>query len=168
MQLFDISTTVDPSYIISLIRKLLPSNVGNGHVDGRDVPSKKLNADPVEESTDSLSGDRVLSSPKHNFKAMDVVDCADRSYCEGEAEDPCSKLEQADVSAGEEAWEEYGCVLWDLAASVTHAELMVLKFDLLWILLYFLFFLLKFMFRIIHLGLSCFIKQLLHVQIMKK
>lgn len=146
MQLFDISTTVDPSYIISLIRKLLPSNVGNGHVDGRDVPSKKLNADPVEESTDSLSGDRVLSSPKHNFKAMDVVDCADRSYCEGEAEDPCSKLEQADVSAGEEAWEEYGCVLWDLAASVTHAELMVLKFDLLWILLYFLFFLLKFMF----------------------
>lgn len=29
------------------------------------------------------------------------------------------------VPAGEEAWEEYGCVIWDLAASRTHAELMV-------------------------------------------
>ncbi|XP_031281745.1 uncharacterized protein LOC116140246 [Pistacia vera] len=110
-ELFDISTTVDPSYIISLIRKLLPTNVGNGHAD---------------ESTDSLSGDGVLSSPKHYFKAMDVVDGADRSsYFEGEAEDPCSKLEKAGLSAGEEAWEEHGCVLWDLTASVTHAELMV-------------------------------------------
>ncbi|KAJ0084708.1 hypothetical protein Patl1_30525 [Pistacia atlantica] len=125
-ELFDISTTVDPSYIISLIRKLLPTNVGTGHADGCDVPSKRLNADPMEKSTDSLSGDGVLSSPKHYFKAMDVVDVGDRSsYFEGEAEDPCSKLEKAGVSAGEEAWEEHGCVLWDLTASVTHAELMV-------------------------------------------
>ena len=59
LQVFNVSTTVDPSYVISLIRKLIPGD-----------------------SDESLK-------------------------------------------AGEEAWEECGCVLWDLAASKTHAELMV-------------------------------------------
>jgi hypothetical protein len=34
------------------------------------------------------------------------------------------------VLSGEEAWEEYGCILWDLSASKTNAELMVLKVPL--------------------------------------
>lgn len=29
-------------------------------------------------------------------------------------------------SVGDDSWEEHGCVLWDLATSRTHAELMVL------------------------------------------
>lgn len=62
VQFFDLSTTVDPSYIISLIRKLLPSSSSASHTH---------------------SGDE------------------------------------------EEAWEESGCILWDLAASKTHAQLMV-------------------------------------------
>ncbi|KAJ7947916.1 Protein saal1 [Quillaja saponaria] len=73
-ELFEISTTVDPSYIISLVRKLVPSL---------------------------------------NFLIN-----------EEENEDLCNRL-RSGVTVGEEAWEEYGCVLWDLAASKTHAELMV-------------------------------------------
>ncbi|XP_022730759.1 protein saal1 isoform X2 [Durio zibethinus] len=72
-ELFDISTTVDPSYVISLIRKLLPVDSRNG-----------------EDEKDSRHGG-----------------------------------ENARLSAGEEVWEECGCVLWDLAANQTHAELMV-------------------------------------------
>ncbi|XP_021279279.1 protein SAAL1 isoform X3 [Herrania umbratica] len=72
-ELFDISTTVDPSYVISLIRKLLPLDARNG-----------------EDEEDSGRGG-----------------------------------ENARVSAGEVVWEECGCVLWDLAANQTHAELMV-------------------------------------------
>ena len=30
------------------------------------------------------------------------------------------------MSVGDEAWEEHGCILWDLAASKTHAHLMVI------------------------------------------
>nr|BAF36360.1 hypothetical protein [Ipomoea trifida] len=37
----------------------------------------------------------------------------------------CCESTKKGSSAGEEAWEEYGCILWDLAASKTHAEFMV-------------------------------------------
>ncbi|XP_076935608.1 uncharacterized protein LOC143602354 [Bidens hawaiensis] len=68
-ELFDISTTVDPSYIISLIRKLLPP-------------------------------------------AMSATSTNDQE-------------KNASPSVGDVCWEEYGCVLWDLATSRTHAEFMV-------------------------------------------
>ncbi|XP_027773633.1 protein saal1 isoform X2 [Solanum pennellii] len=45
----------------------------------------------------------------------------DKFYCQNERED---------VAVGEEAWEEFGCILWDLAASKTHAEFMVENFAL--------------------------------------
>ena len=43
----------------------------------------------------------------------------------GECQDTGDGIEHSGVSVGEDAWEEYGCILWDLAASKTHAELMV-------------------------------------------
>ncbi|XP_014621517.1 protein saal1-like isoform X2 [Glycine soja] len=43
----------------------------------------------------------------------------------GECQDTGDGIEHSSVSVGEDAWEEYGCILWDLAASKTHAELMV-------------------------------------------
>lgn len=129
-QLFDIPTSVDPSYIISLIRKLLPTNVKNDHnscgVDGDNGPNEGSKIDLIEESASSSPKDRVRGSPDHNSEAMDVVNGFEKSsYQDGDDENLCRKVEKPGVSAGEEVWEEYGCVLWDLAASRNHAELMV-------------------------------------------
>ncbi|KAL5763883.1 hypothetical protein ACOSP7_016245 [Xanthoceras sorbifolium] len=127
-ELFDISTTVDPSYIISLIRKLLPTHLKNGHngLGDCDATREEWKIDNMEESATSLSKDRVSSSLNHDSEAMGIVYGFDKSSCQGgEGEDSYSKLEKPGVSAGEEAWEEYGCILWDLAASRDHAELMV-------------------------------------------
>ncbi|CAN6934483.1 unnamed protein product [Brassica oleracea] len=77
--LFDLDTTVDPSYVISLIRKLLPVDSGNEFVD---AASK---GDP--ENMDIGSN--------HNESTSEEKDKASSSV--------------------EEAWEEHGCVLWDLA-----------------------------------------------------
>lgn len=134
MQLFDISTTVDPSYIISLIRKLLPtdaSNNGNSH--GFDACIGQVaNTDHVEGSAASVSGQEVLSSSDHKSEGMDIVeDCGKHARLEGEDEESCHRFDRPSVSAGEEAWEECGCILWDLAASKANAELMVIKFPLL-------------------------------------
>ncbi|KAF1882700.1 hypothetical protein Lal_00002880 [Lupinus albus] len=99
-EFFDLSTTVDPSYIISLIRKLLPS-ASNSNKGSLTQNNEK------EELTKSSS------------KNMDVDDCGEFSH-----------QDSGSVSIGEEVWEECGCVLWDLAASKTHAELMVENFIL--------------------------------------
>lgn len=78
LQLFNISTTVDPSYIISLIRKLLPEQTNN-HLD----------------SVTQVSNENKCHDQQHNV--------------------------------GNDSWEEYGCILWDLATSKTHAEFMVTR-----------------------------------------
>ncbi|KAL0668946.1 hypothetical protein Bca4012_031650 [Brassica carinata] len=77
-ELFDLDTTVDPSYVISLIRKLLP--VDSGDPENMDIGGN------------------------HNESTSEEKDKASSSV--------------------EEAWKEHGCVLWDLAASETHADLM--------------------------------------------
>lgn len=132
-QLFDISTTVDPSFIISLIRKLLPTNVKNDHnscgVGGDNGPSEASKTDFMEESASSPPKDRVLCAPDHKIEAVDFVNGHEKSsYQDRDDENLCRELEKPGLSAGGEVWEEYGCVLWDLAASRTHAELMVLEY----------------------------------------
>ncbi|XP_040375401.1 uncharacterized protein LOC112167999 isoform X5 [Rosa chinensis] len=102
-ELFDISTTVDPSYVISLIRKLLPANGSNNPNYRGDVscgPVQGLNVDDMEKSALTRSG--VPPPSTDTSESMEI-----------------------NVPVGEEAWEEYGCILWDLSASKTHAELMV-------------------------------------------
>lgn len=120
-ELFDISTTVDPSYIISLIRKLLPPNgsnlrnsYGNGDDDG-DASVTKMD--------ESDAGDEVLSSSGTVSKSQDI-EVADGSNKLAD-EDACPRLEQHISSSEEKVWEEYGCILWDLSANKSHAELMV-------------------------------------------
>ncbi|XVF69061.1 hypothetical protein PTKIN_Ptkin11bG0050800 [Pterospermum kingtungense] len=109
-ELFDISTTVDPSYVISLIRKLLPVDAKNG--DNSEICGTKCN-------------DEVGSS-KDDCKSMETVDDFSKSDLQGgDEEDSHGGEENNRASAGEEVWEECGCVLWDLAANQTHAELMV-------------------------------------------
>ncbi|KAF3683724.1 hypothetical protein FXO37_01693 [Capsicum annuum] len=95
-ELFDITTTVDPSYIISLIRKLLPENVKHG--DQSCCIDKSENMKNVETFVEQSVDDKLYS-----------------------------QNEREGVAAGEDAWEEFGCILWDLAASKTHAEFMVFR-----------------------------------------
>ncbi|KAK8697770.1 hypothetical protein V6N13_113907 [Hibiscus sabdariffa] len=114
-ELFDISTTVDPSYVISLIRKLLPvaqKSGGNTEILG------------------SNCIDEVVNSSNDNCKRMEIFDDSTESVFRVEGDGDLREGESAGVSAGEEVWEECGCVLWDLAANQTHAELMVQNFVL--------------------------------------
>ncbi|KAK4440662.1 protein saal1 [Sesamum alatum] len=113
---FDISTTVDPSYVIALIRKLLPSDIKDGEHDIR-------------------SG-LICEQPKAEGRKEDAVDLPENG---GEAEamessENYGKLDRPQHrsddhnqggSAREETWEECGCILWDLAASEDHAQFMV-------------------------------------------
>jgi hypothetical protein len=130
MQLFDISTTVDPSYIISLIRKLLPTDASNdGNSQGFDACVAR--SDHVEGSAASVSGNGVLNSSDNKAEGMDIVEDCGNARQGGEDEESCHGFDRPGILAGEEVWEECGCILWDLAASKANAELMVLKFSLL-------------------------------------
>ncbi|KNA21993.1 hypothetical protein SOVF_038050 isoform A [Spinacia oleracea] len=127
-EIFDISTTVDPRYIISLIRKLLPADERQG--------DDLLGLSVWNNSTQRSDADQIVdgaSSPKRNSGLNNL---------NGDLETMESQpvgLEQPSRSAGpddndtglpkktarEEVWEECGCVLWDLAANKEHAEYMV-------------------------------------------
>lgn len=128
-ELFDLPTTVDPSYIISLIRKLLPPNQTynscSSGVDGNN--SQKSSSDSIEEKRAPLDNTRVQDSANDFAETMDVIDDNKESACEEgkvDGESGCGNgLPKA--STLEEVWEGNGCILWDLAASQTHAELMV-------------------------------------------
>ncbi|KAL5580210.1 hypothetical protein UlMin_012652 [Ulmus minor] len=128
-ELFNISTTVDPSYIISLIRKLLPIKVTSKDaslIDASDAPNQGSSVDDTAGCAVSLSRDRVMhSSISKNMEIVD--DSRESASVERVSNESSQGVEKSDhnVSVGEQAWEEYGCVLWDLAASKTHAELMV-------------------------------------------
>ncbi|XP_050211722.1 uncharacterized protein LOC126661880 isoform X2 [Mercurialis annua] len=131
-ELFDISTTIDPSYIISLIRKLIPNGASNDQnsyqVDAGDaVYGKESNADYMEECGNEASPyrEQAQKSVENGAEKMKSVDDVDSSCQDGEDEESLCRLEQPHNIAGEDVWEEFGCVLWDLAASRTHAELMV-------------------------------------------
>lgn len=129
LQLFDITTTVDPSYVISLIRKLLPTDATATHKLHDNgaccVHTQGSNIDKMEENE---STDSHWCSSRDVSGRMEIVDVHKSAPGERESEDPYNGVEHTghDVYAGEEVWEEYGCILWDLAASKTHAELMVL------------------------------------------
>lgn len=98
--------------------------------DGDSAPNEGSKIDVMEESVSSSPKDRVQGFPDHNSEDMDVVNGFEKSsYQDGDDENLCRKVEQPGVPA-EEVWEEYGCVLWDLAASRNHAELMVLELTL--------------------------------------
>ncbi|XWS71532.1 hypothetical protein CRYUN_Cryun03dG0146000 [Craigia yunnanensis] len=110
-ELFDISTTVDTSYVISLIRKLLAVDAKN--VDNTEIQESNCN-------------DEVASFSNANCKSTEIVDDFSKSDFHGEdEEDSLHGGENARVSAGKEVWEECGRVLWDIAANQTRAELMV-------------------------------------------
>ncbi|XP_024961792.1 uncharacterized protein LOC112502174 isoform X2 [Cynara cardunculus var. scolymus] len=98
-ELFDISTTVDPSYVISLIRKLLPPT---------------MNA--------ASTSDRVSGC---DFASQGTNDIDRSNEQEGTDDNSNDREKQVGPAVGDDSWEEHGCILWDLATSRTHAELMV-------------------------------------------
>ncbi|XP_057955581.1 uncharacterized protein LOC131149283 isoform X2 [Malania oleifera] len=129
-ELFDVSTTVDPSYLISLIRKLLPSNIrssnNSSEVDACDALTLGSTIDHMEESIPSPARDKAPYSPNNKTEPMGTLNDFDEFTCQdGSDEGLCHKFQHSNGSAGEQAWEEFGCILWDLAVSRTHAEFMV-------------------------------------------
>ena len=106
MQFFDLSTTVDPSYIISLIRKLLPLDSASRR-SLSEVASHGTNQGEEERGaapSSSVSSDENLKSSKNKSENMDVDVSGEISR--GECQDTGDGIEHSSVSVGEDAWEE--------------------------------------------------------------
>ncbi|KAL3850351.1 hypothetical protein ACJIZ3_012233 [Penstemon smallii] len=118
-ELFDISTTVDPSYVISLIRKLIPSDVKD---DETALQSGLLCEEPNTEGV----ADNSISMPENGGEdeAMEYSE----NYGKVDGPGATNDNQNRGGSKREETWEECGCILWDLAASEDHAQLMVQNF----------------------------------------
>lgn len=156
LQLFDISTTIDPSYIISLIRKLLPHGE-NASVHGSEHCVEQ-HKDPISDYEVPNSGDGRSGSmeslveldglghhkfsvdghgEKVNHEFLEVGNCKNDPCVDEMADHECGfshdDSDSRGVSAQGDQWEESGCILWDLAANESHAEFMVLEFLLFFI-----------------------------------
>ncbi|GAB2234803.1 hypothetical protein Droror1_Dr00004069 [Drosera rotundifolia] len=121
-ELFDIQTTVDPGYIISLIRRLLPSVERHHYTQGSDHgddPSGKSENDLAEDDVATLSRNSAESSVCDGAISVDIGNIDHLRSPKSQATGVESRL------AREEVWEESGCILWDLAANKSHAEFMV-------------------------------------------
>ncbi|KAM0874658.1 hypothetical protein ACQ4PT_037332 [Festuca glaucescens] len=99
-ELLDDTTTVDPSYTISLIRKLIPKG-SNLEKEFSDKQS------PNADDGDSVQPDNKDPSEKSDKQS------------------PYSDDGEATLPEYKDQWEECGCILWDLAASEPQAELMI-------------------------------------------
>lgn len=133
MQLFDVSTTVDPSYVISLIRKLLPpcstsSIVTRENEDKTCDSVVELEGECMEEGGLSKPENEVADVCNDEYDSLDTVNAVGEVGGRDACDERSSSQDKHEVAAvGEKAWEEYGCVLWDLAANETHAEFMVIN-----------------------------------------
>lgn len=130
VQSFDISTTVDPGYVISLIRKLLPSD--GEHANGTGLVTEELRAEGIVDDPMNLPEnggeaeglvDDPMNLPENGGEAEAMDSSENHDTLEGQ--NPPNNYQNEDRSAGEQTWEECGCILWDLAASEDHAQFMV-------------------------------------------
>ncbi|CAH9072777.1 unnamed protein product [Cuscuta europaea] len=118
-ELFDLSTTVDPAYVISLIRKLLPTEVKVGGASGE----QKTEELTTTSASSFENGEGMQTN--HENKSLDVVNDFNKAETVNGFDGVlCRESTKKGSTAGEDAWEEYGCILWDLAASKTHADFM--------------------------------------------
>ncbi|XP_020591929.1 protein saal1 [Phalaenopsis equestris] len=131
------TTTVDPSYIISLIRKLLPNNINKQSLnlsetskvcpleenkEAESISSKKLldtEARCEGSINDHFGGQSYSSAPIYNGIGADSI-----------KEDTGSDDQETGFIDEVNTWEDSGCILWDLSTSRTHAEFMVNNFML--------------------------------------
>ncbi|KAK8942526.1 hypothetical protein KSP39_PZI008798 [Platanthera zijinensis] len=145
------TTTVDPSYIISLIRKLLPDNTSTlksseyvacsssaetskicsveENISGKFNHVKKI-AD-IEDNSNAgphdIVYDRYVGSIEHHFYDQTYSSSAISNGMtpNSRKEETGSYDHETRFLHKENAWEDSGCILWDLSASSTHAEFMV-------------------------------------------
>lgn len=152
-ELCDTSTTVDPSYIISLMRKLLP-------LDLEKQPQKDENNTNSIQVSQIGSLEQDLTKDCNGMKKTMATKALDdytsgrnlvddfRDKCEdpyndkkhssdanlnhgmnqefgGEERTGVSDTGKTDISLKNDPWEDSGCILWDLSASETHADFMV-------------------------------------------
>lgn len=135
------ASTVDPCFVIQLIRTLLPgSREASGNVSGQEtsanLPGQESSATlPGRESGQESSQEAVQDAeqgpgqgPEQKSGRKHEEACEEEAYTEPEGgprhEDseagPASEAEAEDRRV-----EEAGCVLWDLSMSQDHASLMV-------------------------------------------
>uniref|UniRef100_A0ACD6A7T9 Uncharacterized protein n=1 Tax=Avena sativa TaxID=4498 RepID=A0ACD6A7T9_AVESA len=105
-ELLDDTTTVDPSYTISLIRKLIPKG---SNLDKEFSDKQSVNSDDGESS----QPDNKAPSEKSDKQGFPE----ERSVSSNGGESTLPEYK--------DQWEECGCILWDLAASEPQAELMI-------------------------------------------
>ncbi|WOG95933.1 hypothetical protein DCAR_0415262 [Daucus carota subsp. sativus] len=131
-ELFDVLTTVDPSYVISLIRKLLPPRTTSSVVTCEngdktcDTVVLEAEGECMEEGGSLRQENEVQDVCNDEHESMETVNAFGEAGGPGASDERLSEQDKHEVAlVGEKAWEEYGCILWDLAANRTHAELMV-------------------------------------------
>ncbi|PIA54867.1 hypothetical protein AQUCO_00901041v1 [Aquilegia coerulea] len=128
-EIFDTRTTVDPSYIISLIRNLLPHNVKNLHpLHGENDRNAFVGElETGIRDTVQTSSPGVLSIVNNKAETMDTHDeTSELSHRKEGTEDSFGDTKDNKISTVDEAaWEECGCILWDLSVNKTHAVFMV-------------------------------------------
>lgn len=131
-ELFDVSTTVDPSYVISLIRKLLPpistTSIVTCEIEDKICVSAVVESEEkcMEEGGSSKLENEVADMCNDEHESMDMVNEFGEVGRHDASDERSSHQDTHEVAlVGEKAWEEYGCILWDLAANKTNAELMV-------------------------------------------
>ncbi|KAG0477330.1 hypothetical protein HPP92_014171 [Vanilla planifolia] len=140
------TTTVDPSYIISLIRMLLP----NQESTWKKSDSITSSLCPVEESMVHTMDASMVGEFNCIKKSMSIEADSNPGWhsilnggCEGFMDHHFVGMRLDHGEAGrttgsddletgaivmEKAWEDAGCILWDLSAIRTHAEFMVNNF----------------------------------------
>ncbi|ONK75273.1 uncharacterized protein A4U43_C03F15150 [Asparagus officinalis] len=127
------STTVDPSYIISLIRQLLPRDVEKPDVSKS--PSSVKETMVMQAHTDLCSNGDMIKGYIENFQHL-PVDKKGSSFTNGDDgthqefgdEERAGIPEHTGDSEIKDPWEDSGCILWDLSANKSHAEFMVDNF----------------------------------------
>lgn len=162
-QALDLSTTVDPSYIIRLIRQLLPS-LDQITVHEEDLETKRQTIKGAASRNELLFFDKETNVEDSCFKMLEhrssLEDtCGKNKSVSGQEDRPLEKkldsqtedldvavpaeskegnsssVEGGDIAVSEsssasqiteEQREEAGCMLWDLAATQSHAEFMVI------------------------------------------
>lgn len=91
-------------------------------VSGCVSATEGTNGSLVSQAEDNLTENR--------HETMDIIDQINTSNKqEGKDDSSDDQEKHVDPLVGDESWEEHGCILWDLATSRTHAELMVHDFS---------------------------------------
>ncbi|XP_078437508.1 ARM repeat superfamily protein isoform X2 [Wolffia australiana] len=115
-----VSTTVDPGYIISLIRKLLP------HQSKQDnfYDSNLHDMTSAEEST-LKAGEKSAEDTSLSSWSDEITSKLEKFHTN---DGRWGDSKHSGVIVVEEVWEDCGCIIWDLAANKNHAKFMVENF----------------------------------------